>query len=405
MHEWGTFTCLQNEQGEELGGINSDDEALPWFVHRVDWDGVEAPNSKGSPPCDPDITMRLETPVTYFHPPLNTTQTLVVDVSATFHGGVLTEYYPFASTQIDHVTTGALAAGFRITSNTLSSLHWNGVRVGDQADPLPTDYPVWLAPRKVGSAATLKVYKPGPAGSNPDDEGTTEGEVFLFYRGVGHMQSPLKVETADSVVKASIRTPEPFKVSAAWLLEVAPVGTLARFKFLGQLDSGNNRVCSGTLTQLPFGSSAQSDLRSQIREALNASGLNDDEAAAMLETWQRSYFESPGMRLFYLLPQSWTDEVLPLHLEGPARVECRVMMGRVELVTTHQREVLQRISKYPESSALQEADPRLPLYDQLGRFRNALLLDALRHNPTVGLQRFAKPLGVQSAAEVRAQSD
>ncbi len=28
VHEWGTFTSLQDEQGEAIGGINTDDEAV-----------------------------------------------------------------------------------------------------------------------------------------------------------------------------------------------------------------------------------------------------------------------------------------------------------------------------------------------------------------------------------------
>ena len=33
IHEWGTFTSLQDEAGRSIGGINNDDEPLPKFVH------------------------------------------------------------------------------------------------------------------------------------------------------------------------------------------------------------------------------------------------------------------------------------------------------------------------------------------------------------------------------------
>src|SRR6266576_171471 len=33
VHEWGTFTSLQDENGRAIGGINSDDEPVPKFVH------------------------------------------------------------------------------------------------------------------------------------------------------------------------------------------------------------------------------------------------------------------------------------------------------------------------------------------------------------------------------------
>jgi hypothetical protein len=32
VHEWGTFTSLQDERGDALAGINIDDEPLPDFV-------------------------------------------------------------------------------------------------------------------------------------------------------------------------------------------------------------------------------------------------------------------------------------------------------------------------------------------------------------------------------------
>src|SRR5204863_2540425 len=34
VHEWGTFTSLQNEASQAIGGINTDDEPVPRFVHR-----------------------------------------------------------------------------------------------------------------------------------------------------------------------------------------------------------------------------------------------------------------------------------------------------------------------------------------------------------------------------------
>src|ERR1700761_9372746 len=82
VHEWGTFTSLQDEQGNAIGGINVDDEPVPDFVwgayavrgdhHK---DGAYAdfglpPHfnfSKGWTPADQDVTMRLETPVIYFY--------------------------------------------------------------------------------------------------------------------------------------------------------------------------------------------------------------------------------------------------------------------------------------------------------------------------------------------------
>src|SRR5438309_4602864 len=68
VHEWGTFTSLQNEQGNTVGGINTDDEPLPRFVHDLLRGRSDASSGKGIPGgVRNEITMRLETPVMYFH--------------------------------------------------------------------------------------------------------------------------------------------------------------------------------------------------------------------------------------------------------------------------------------------------------------------------------------------------
>ena len=35
IHEWGTFTVLQDEQGHSLPGVNINEEPLPSFTHRL----------------------------------------------------------------------------------------------------------------------------------------------------------------------------------------------------------------------------------------------------------------------------------------------------------------------------------------------------------------------------------
>src|SRR3989442_8588767 len=64
IHEWGTFTSLQDEDGCAVGGINGDDEALPPFVHdliRDEQAKLLLISKGGVPRCFPSVTMRLET--------------------------------------------------------------------------------------------------------------------------------------------------------------------------------------------------------------------------------------------------------------------------------------------------------------------------------------------------------
>jgi hypothetical protein len=49
----------------------------------------------------------------------------------------------------------------------------------------------------------------------------------------------------------------------------------------------------------------------------------------MLETWKVSYFEKPGLRVFYVVPREWVDWFLPLKLSVPARLN-RAIFGRID---------------------------------------------------------------------------
>src|SRR6266850_841765 len=70
VHEWGTFTSFQDETGLAFTGINAEDEPLPDFCHKIQWStAIDRFPSKAASRGHPDITMRLETPVIYFHPP------------------------------------------------------------------------------------------------------------------------------------------------------------------------------------------------------------------------------------------------------------------------------------------------------------------------------------------------
>src|SRR5262245_8620032 len=103
VHEWGTFTSLQDEQGRELSGINTDDEPVPPFVHNLNQFLLSRPvlsslhwqyRQKGAPRVHPQITMRLETPVLYFYPPKSWKEGRQIDVFVRFRGGWLTEFFP-----------------------------------------------------------------------------------------------------------------------------------------------------------------------------------------------------------------------------------------------------------------------------------------------------------------------
>jgi hypothetical protein len=137
----------------------------------------------------------------------------------------------------------------------------------------------------------------------------------------------------------------------------------------------------------------------EMRSALVEEGLFGDEADALLNTWKLSYFQSPGLRLFYLLPRLWTDRVLPLRTPVDAKM-VRAMVGRVEIVTSSQRQLLWQIAAGPASKPGRNIVASPPAedfraYEQLGRFRNALLLDELKRRATPELRAFIANYGLE----------
>lgn len=428
VHEWGTFTALQEGAGRALAGINIDDEPLPSFVHNLSPGIIVKPHAaaeyhwrhpmKGVPQRHPFVTMRLETPVLYFYPPAAETKPFDVSVGVTIRGGWLTEFYPAAEAD----PPGASGGRFKfdnLTPDTLGRLDWRKVTVGTAAPGPETDAPVWTTPRKV-QAAQLTV--PGKRGD--------EHEKFLFYRGVGNIDVPLRVATDEGNDTLSLHAQcgdalpagQAARVPALWLVDIRRDGVLA-FRTLPALSlSADWQRALATIPrsfpEADYSEGNRERLEAQMHAALVAEGLFADEATAMLGTWQRAYFQSAGLRVFFLVPRVWTDFILPLEISRPADIE-RVMIGRIELVSPQQRALLKKISvaevsnqqwlkeaaQSPNAAAffagrsdfgdLGVAIPEdYRMYLDLGRFRNALVLDEARARPAPQLHLFINTYGL-----------
>ena len=344
VHEWGTFTSFQDDQGRTIQGINVDDEPVPPFVHRLrdfqtfQTTSMPASWSQGAPRCHPGVTLRLETPVLYFYPPAGW-QAKPFDVRATFVGGWLTEFYPSAATEGMNVQKA-------VDRGTRGSLLWRQVRLDPNAASLKpkTDSHVWLAPREVRSTFVV-------------NDVTREAEKYLFYRGVGNLDAPIVVREEGGGLHVSLRDNETGleRLPRLWVVDVMPDKRVRYLTLEPKGRSVTTRAFPWTFENANIGVEA---LNRELAAALTSEGLYTDEAAAMLATWRLSYFESEGLRVFFLLPQSWTEAHLPLSISTPADIT-RVMVGRVELVTARQRGVLQKLYALPD-----EALPTMPLYAQ-----------------------------------------
>lgn len=431
VHEWGTFTSLQDEAGDAIGGVNTDDEPAPKFVHRLA-DGFfvsasEAPPVffQGAPKCHPDVTLRMETPVLYFHPPAGWKHE-PIDVHVAFRGGWLTEFYPaaearapgFDAARPDRVfpaktpEADSLRGGFgHLRADASGELSWNGVQLdSDGAGPETSDK-VWLAPRAVASS--------------PLRTADGEREKFLFYRGVGHADAALRIvrDPAHDALEIRAAPGDPDLNQVAWLVEIRADGACA-FRRALQTNPSPSATIPASFAPGDFSGDGLARLQGEMQTALVRAGLFADEAQALLRTWEVSYFKSPGLRLFYLCGSDEVNRLLPLRISAPCDVT-RVMIGRIEIVTPKQRALLARIAAGPAPELWQmrgvTGDPKsdffnhpenlkhwndvlegrapyldlgLPIpeiygaYLQLGRFRNALLLDEEKRRPTPALGEY-----------------
>ena len=424
VHEWGTFTTLQDEDGRQLSGINIDDEPVPDFVHDVNPALLASPvltsthweyRMKGAPRSHPLVTMRLETPVIYFYPPKGAVEPFPVDVNVKFRGGWLTQFYPHAVFSDPHMETGSFDFG-KLTPETVGSLTWSDLQVGTKKDGPETKERVWLAPRKVGAASV----------TNTDGE----SEKYLFYRGVGNLKAPLRITMDRSNHKLSVfgnfgevlLGKEMAQVPPLWVTQVRPDGAMAYRRIDGFTVNGDQKQVLGKgsceFAAADFNRQNRDKLEAEMHAALVEDGLYADEATALLSTWQWSYFESAGLRVFYLVPRQWTDFYLPLSISGNPRTE-RVMVGRIELVSDEQRELLGKLRKAEISDGrwveqLKSSPARdrflagrsdfgnlgIPvpadyqLYLKMGRFRNALVTAEEARQPSANLTKFINTYGL-----------
>ena len=430
VHEWGTFTSLLDEGGHPISGINSDDEPVPDFVHAagpllIQHAGeLAASFFQGAPRCHPDVTMRLETPVVYFHPGPSRTEPFELDVRVRFPRGWLTEFYPLAEVVAPGID-GPWAT-WRIADDAVGSLAWEHLTVGGDWTGPETDEHVWLAPRRVDCA--------------PVRAANGESERYLFYRGVGNVAPPVSVAgdaegrlVLTSRLDAALAADGPLPIGSPWLVDVADDGRVAYRRLpalaLGAASTDPLATFQGEFTPEEYSAGGLPRLRRELHAALVADGLFADEAEALLATWELSYFQSAGLRLFFLAPRAWTDAVLPIELSEPAEL-VRSMVARIELVTPRQRALLARLAEsevvgtgwfHDQTRAQLEEDPdaffrlwervvsgRSSLVDEgfelpacyrsylaLGRFRDALVLDELDRRPTERLAEFARVYAIE----------
>jgi hypothetical protein len=147
----------------------------------------------------------------------------------------------------------------------------------------------------------------------------------------------------------------------------------------------------------PSSPSTIDTLADAVANALVREGLYEKEARAMVNTWKSSWFGENGTRLLYMVPRRITDELLPLEITPSPDETVRVLVGRLEIMSTEdearaidlvRKSASQRQASLAEAAAgTGAAEPYrwLPELDELGRFVEPALVRVrtISGDPTV----------------------
>jgi hypothetical protein len=372
VHEWGTFTSFQGGDGKLLEWRPLVTSELPNFVYNWNKD------SYGRRAADPMLLFgkggvsslqRMETPVIYFYADKEET----VDVSIHSADVRFTEWFPQAA-QIgpSFMASNAPVHAPKSAATRESMIRWPQVRVvpasadGASGDPLPMDKSGshYFAARET-DADMLEMADAPPVTQQP------EREKFLFYRGVAHFATPLRVTMkSDNVLDLANTGNEP--MAHLFVLDIK--GTEGSFVYVPALAPGGSNSVNINYPDetLPLDKLGE-QLAGKMASALASTGLYPREAAAMVKTWKDSWFKEPGVRVLYVLPRAWTDRELAITLNPAPRELVRTMVGRAEVLSPDvERDLAALMDKIGKGDAGATAEAR-EIVKGLGRFAEPAL--------------------------------
>lgn len=352
LHEWGTFTSVSGSDGVLLSGLQREEVELPAYVHaHFGFENGQQPQreklesvikSQGYPAFPSmnkglgkrpvsGVTVKMETPVIYFH----SNEAFRAKVKVGFEGGTISQWYPTRSggetlpeppPSSDPQKKPVPPEQWKIdfAKPYRGGIEWdvNVLSATESRTALtfkPRDTVNWLRAR-VPEANVVKT-----------DSGETEN--YLFYRGVGNFTPGLHTTvTTDE----TLHLKNPAGGDIPYLMVFQQIG--GRVSWTARpsgLKSGESLdLAESTLTTAADGFPAP--IYESMKSGLTACGLLASEADAMVQTWWNSYFETEGLRVFWVLPAATTERILPLTVVPAPDKIVRVIVGRSEVLRPRQ---------------------------------------------------------------------
>ncbi len=353
VHEWGTFTTIAGRDGTALDwrplNVKSD---LPTFVYSVEKNDGFRGNFKETGKRDP-ARVRMETPVIYFY----SGKEMDIDVAVRFPDGQITEWYPQA---------GLINGRYGPDKPKLmaNGIHWGTVRL------LPNEKPAYLREAAASHYYPARETDAVPIRVCNVDKTRVETENFLFYRGIGNFDLPLRARLDGTRILISDGTKKCLNDGSANLMIFENRGGRIGFRMVPD-------VTKDITAERPALDANIGTVLAQLEKSLISQGLYAKEARAMIATWRDSWFEE-GLRIFYILPRKTTDAILPLSVEPTPRETVRVLVGRTELITPEMtQDVRARVARLRSDSPEIREMARQDL-KKYGRFFEPILKELLQ---------------------------
>jgi hypothetical protein len=396
VHEWGTDTIVVGSDGSLQRGLHHEEEDLPGFVYD---------RLKAGPSSPLSVTIKMETPVTYFYSDVP----LTVQTSVSFPKGLLTQWFPAVSSFLPQIAAPdatvpgsplgyadpvldvrfpfktdmcrekfSAIAGGKLNWGTLSVLP-RGKDVSAMLPEAPLDEFSWSYARDVDA--------------NPIQTAGGESERFLFYRGLGDFDLPVTVQ-AGKGRHLALTNGYSQPIGRVFLLNVGDKSAAFTQHWAGIAPGATLTDVAPSLDGAASLDDYEHELSDAVTQALDATGLYHDEAMAMVNTWKRQWFRTPGVRALYLIPQAWTDASIPLTVTPAPESLLRVMLIRVEIITPeHEASDVAALKVFSTDTVAS-----MEHFSALGRFAEPRLRRALALSPNPDAQSYLSKIQTANTA-------
>ncbi len=306
VHEWGVWR-VHHDVDLANADMRAIWEGLPRFVY-----GQVSGRTLPKHWANVEIVDR---PVIFFHAP----QSLVVELRVDFPGGMPGVWWPGTETPAVH--SGRVLGG-AARAKPFRSLEW---RLNLKTPPAqdgprvlglpPVDRGHWVK--------TLRAVKADDVFARVGERGFGyEREKFVYYDGLLPRGKWVAVTALKECVGLANQAKHPvFDVTVVDRRSPDQI----RVARLARLEAGAEvkAVAFAAEDARNWPGAGVKTLTAQLKQA----GLNEDEAGALVELWKKDLFETGGLTVFYRLPQSEYDRLLPLTMRP--RPEHLVRVGLV----------------------------------------------------------------------------